>query len=103
MSIEAIAPVSASFSIADVPELSRALDLRTPGADFSSMIGDGLNRVDASLRDADAKVRGLVAGDDIPLHDVMISMEKARLDLMLVVEVRNRLVEAYQELNRMQL
>jgi flagellar hook-basal body complex protein FliE len=30
-------------------------------------------------------------------------MERARLDLMLVVEVRNRLVEAYQELSRMQL
>jgi flagellar hook-basal body complex protein FliE len=103
MSIEAIAPLSAGFAIVDVPAAERVIDLRTPGADFASMIGDGLNRADASLREADAKVRGLAAGDDIPLHDVMISMERARMDLMLVVEVRNRLVEAYQELNRMQL
>lgn len=103
MSIEAIASVSPFAALTDVPDIARTIDLRTPGADFASMIGAGLDRVDASLRDADAKVRGLAAGDDIPLHDVMISMEKARLDLMLVVEVRNRLVEAYQELNRMQL
>jgi flagellar hook-basal body complex protein FliE len=37
------------------------------------------------------------------MHDVMISMEQARMNLMFMVEVRNRVVEAYQELMRMQL
>lgn len=73
------------------------------GSDFSAMLGDGIARVDASLAAADAQLRGLAAGQDIPLHEVMISMEKARIDLTLMAEVRNRVLESYQELMRMQL
>jgi flagellar hook-basal body complex protein FliE len=98
MSIEAISPIGM-----DVAGLERIMQLRTPAADFASMIGEGLGHVDQSLRAADGQIRSLAAGENIPLHEVMISMEQARMDLMLVVEVRNRLVEAYQELSRMQL
>ena len=66
-------------------------------------LGDGLIQVDRSLRAADDRLRSLAAGENVALHDVMITMEQARMDLMLVVEVRNRLLEAYQELTRMQL
>jgi flagellar hook-basal body complex protein FliE len=98
MSIEAISPIGM-----DVAGIDRIMQVRTPAADFASMIGDGLGRVDQSLRAADGQIRSLAAGENIPLHEVMISMEQARMDLMLVVEVRNRLVEAYQEITRMQL
>lgn len=103
MSIEAIAPMTASPIQGDIPGADRTLMVRASGTEFAQMIGDGLDRVDQSLRAADGKIRSLAAGEDIPLHDVMITMERARMDLMLVVEVRNRLVEAYQELTRMQL
>jgi flagellar hook-basal body complex protein FliE len=52
---------------------------------------------------ADAKRRQKPDGYDVAVHDVMISMEEARMSLMFMVEVRNRAVEAYQELMRMQL
>ncbi|MBT0178077.1 flagellar hook-basal body complex protein FliE [Listeria seeligeri] len=52
---------------------------------------------------AETGVRALAAGRDVPVHDVMIALEQARLDLSLATEVRNRLVEAYQELARIQL
>jgi flagellar hook-basal body complex protein FliE len=39
----------------------------------------------------------------MPVHDVMIAMEHARLKLQLAVEVRNRVVDAYQNLTNMQL
>lgn len=103
MSIDSIAPVASGLSIDTIAPMMRAPASEAGRLDFSTMVGDGLQRVDASLRDADAMVRSLAAGEDVALHDVMISMERARLDLMLVVEVRNRLVEAYQELSRMQL
>jgi flagellar hook-basal body complex protein FliE len=57
----------------------------------------------ASLQSADGKLRAMAAGQDVPVHDVMISLEQARMQLMFMVEVRNRAVEAYQELMRMQL
>jgi flagellar hook-basal body complex protein FliE len=98
MSIEAIGPV-----LADIAPSSAVGTARTPGSDFANLLGEGLSKTDMSLKSADMQLRQLAAGADIPVHDIMISMEKARLDLMLVVEVRNRIVEGYQELMRMQL
>jgi flagellar hook-basal body complex protein FliE len=98
MSIDAITAVGADMapSSAIKTGISR-------GADFLTVLGDGLARVDGSIQTADTQLRALAAGQDIPIHDVMITMEQARLDLMLVAEVRNRLIEGYQELTRMQL
>lgn len=98
MSIDAISPVAA-----DVPRTVEVTPVRTGGVEFAQLLGEGLTRADESLKAADANLRSLAAGEAIPIHEVMISMERARLDLMLVVEVRNRLVEGYQELSRMQL
>lgn len=71
--------------------------------DFATIAGAGLAHVDASLQSADALLRQVAAGQAVPVHELMIAMEQARLDLTLAAEVRNRLVEAYQELTRMQL
>lgn len=98
MAVEALTGVGG-----DLPAFREVSQPRAAGTEFMAMLGDGLARTDAGLREADAQVRSLAAGEDIPLHDLMITMERARLDLMLVAEVRNRLVEAYQELMRMQL
>lgn len=98
MTIEPVGAVSSELRT--MTELSTS---RTPGIDFASALGDGLARADSSLRSADQQLRSLSAGDAVPLHDVMIAMERARMDLTLVVEVRNRVLEAYQELTRMQL
>jgi flagellar hook-basal body complex protein FliE len=71
--------------------------------DFASIARAGLAHVDASLQSADTLLRQVAAGQAVPVHELMIAMERARLDLTLAAEVRNRLVDAYQELTRMQL
>ncbi len=76
---------------------------QSAGGDFASIIESGLAKLDVSLKSVDQGMQGLAIGSATPLHEVVISMEQARLDLMLAVEVRNKLVEAYQELSRMQL
>lgn len=98
MGMEAIAPVGL--------ELGNALTVGTPSAptvDFASWVGQGLGKVENNLDVAETGVRALAAGRDVPVHEVMIALEQARLDLSLAAEVRNRLVEAYQELARIQL
>jgi flagellar hook-basal body complex protein FliE len=97
MAIEAIGALRADFSLA-----TQIHPVASSGADFVSTLDQGLSQVDNSLKAADLQLRRLAAGEDIPVHDVMLTMEQARMDLMLAVEVRNRLVEAYQELMRMQ-
>lgn len=99
MTIEAIAALGATGD-AIAPT---AIQTRHTGADFLTAIGQGVERADSSLKAADTQLRALAAGESIPLHDVMISMEQARIDLMLIAEIRNRIVDGYQELMRMQL
>jgi flagellar hook-basal body complex protein FliE len=101
MSIEAIGAVGALSGAAAPATLATAAP--TAGADFAQLIGDGLAKLDTGLQAADTQLRSLAAGKEVAMHDVMISMEQARMNLMFMVEVRNRVVEAYQELMRMQL
>lgn len=99
MSIEAIAALRGS-DIVPTDAVQTGASAKT---DFAGWVQTGLGQLQASMEVADANVRALAAGQDIPVHEVMISLEQARMDLTLAAEVRNRLVEGYQELARMQL
>jgi flagellar hook-basal body complex protein FliE len=100
MTIEAIGAVSAISAMA--PQ-SISQTPGTPAIDFGQMMGDGISKLDSGLQVADQQLRAMAAGKEVAVHDVMISMEQARMNLMFMVEVRNRVVEAYQELMRTQL
>jgi flagellar hook-basal body complex protein FliE len=78
-------------------------ELSSAGPSFLQMAGAGLEQINGSLNTADASARALAAGKDIPVQDVMMAMEHAHLQLQFAVEVRNRLVDAYQNLTNMQL
>lgn len=60
---------------------------------------EGLNQVQ---NEADDKSVQLAAGNPIDLHEVMLARETASLDFQLALQVRNKLVEAYQDVMRMQ-
>jgi len=100
MSIEAISALTSVAASQSAAPLSTAA---SPQADFGRMLGEGIAKLDTSLQAADSQLRAMAAGKDVAVHDVMLSMEQARMGLMFMVEVRNRAVEAYQELMRMQL
>lgn len=65
-------------------------------------IGDYLGSVNQLAQASDAKQRDLAMGKDVELHDVMIAAEKASVAVNLTMQVRNKLVESYQEVMRMQ-
>ena len=70
---------------------------------FADMITEAIESVDESQKIADQNVRDVVTGQSDDIHEVMISMEKAQLSFQLMVEMRNKVVETYQELSRMQI
>jgi flagellar hook-basal body complex protein FliE len=75
-----------------------------PVADsFASMLGRMVADVNARQRAATEAVNALQSGRDVPLHQVIIAMEEASLSFQLMVEVRNKLLESYQEIMRMQI
>lgn len=98
MALDAIAAISGAFApTQSAPTASMV------GTGFQKLLDAGLAQVDQGLKAADHQVRALASGEEIAPHEVMISMEQARMHLTLLVEIRNRVVEAYQELARMQL
>lgn len=98
MSIEAVAGIGAGVATAESPAAGHVSRM-----EFSTLIEQGLGSLDSALKNADQTVRALASGQEIATHDVMISLEEARMQMMLVSEIRNRVIEAYQELSRMQL
>jgi flagellar hook-basal body complex protein FliE len=65
-------------------------------------IGNYLGSVNQLAQTSDSKQRDLAMGKDVELHDVMIAAEKASVAVNLTMQVRNKLVESYQEVMRMQ-
>ncbi len=70
---------------------------------FFSYLNNALQKVDNLQKEADESAKKLVLGDQDHLHNTMIAYEKANLALQLTIEVRNKLLESYQEIMRMQM
>jgi flagellar hook-basal body complex protein FliE len=72
------------------------------GATFENMLGGFVSDVAQKQAAAGSTVSGLLSGQNVSLHQAMISMEEANVSFQMMVEVRNRLLDGYQELMRMQ-
>ncbi|NLB89477.1 MAG: flagellar hook-basal body complex protein FliE [Syntrophomonadaceae bacterium] len=70
---------------------------------FITFLKDALSEVDALQKEASFSASKLVLGEEEYLHNTMLAYEKANLALQLTIEVRNKLVEAYQEIMRIQM
>jgi flagellar hook-basal body complex protein FliE len=68
---------------------------------FSTVLKDAINQVNDTQIASDKATNTLIKGGDIELHDVMIAAEKSSIMLQTTIEVRNKVVEAYQEIMRM--
>jgi flagellar hook-basal body complex protein FliE len=77
-------------------------DAAAPVRPFGSVLGSLVGEVSAKQSAAGDAVAGLLSGRGVPLHQAMIAMEEASVSFQLMVEVRNKLMESYQELMRMQ-
>jgi flagellar hook-basal body complex protein FliE len=86
------------------PKLNPAATQSPASADsFGHMLGEFVGEVNAKSAAANAAVNGLLSGQQVPLHQAVIAMEEAGVSFQLMVEMRNKLMEAYQELMRMQM
>lgn len=71
--------------------------------EFSQMLSDGIESVNTKMIQADQLVEAFALDDSIPVHQVTFALEQARLSFELMLQVRNRLVESYQQLMNMQI
>jgi len=69
---------------------------------FKDLVKTALNEVNSMQTKADQSVQALAMGEPVDIHDVMMEMEKASMALQLTMQIRNQLLNAYQEISRMQ-
>ncbi len=70
--------------------------------DFAAVLKDTVGKVNQAQIDADHQAERLHSGEAKNLHEVMITMEQADISMRLLVQMRNKVVDAYQEVMRMQ-
>lgn len=70
---------------------------------FLNTLKEKLDKINDDQLTAESATEAFIKGDDVDIHEVMLVGEEAKLSLQMAIQVRNKLVEAYQELNRMQL
>ena len=72
------------------------------GPSFADTLAQSLDKVNTLQKDADVAIQDFVAGDTRNIHETMIAVGKADLAFRLTMQVRNKIVEAYQEVMRTQ-
>ena len=101
-------PSGASIPAAELRELNAsqptatALETQPADSSFSGLLGNLVQDVNAKQNVAAQSLQDLQNGQNVSLHQTMISIQEASVSFQLMVEVRNKLLESYQELMRMQ-
>lgn len=100
-----------SFKLPKAPEHVVPVDGQTQGIVENQIAeptswGQMVHRMVLDTNDAQvnagAKINDVISGGDTPIHEAMVSMQEASVKFALLSEVRNKMVEAYQEIMRMQ-
>ena len=93
------------------PPISSRASARTPGnadnqktgeSSFSDVLRKSVDKVNTLQKQADAAINDLVVGDNKDIVQTMIMMEKADVSFRLMMQVRNKIIQAYEEIMRMQ-
>ncbi|MDD2902432.1 MAG: flagellar hook-basal body complex protein FliE [Syntrophales bacterium] len=84
------------------PQGGKSLAAEAPKEDFGNLLNNMVNGVNKLQQEGDQKISGSMTGTE-DLHDAMLSLEKANIGLKLLLQVRNKMIQAYEELSRMPL
>lgn len=96
-----------SVSMMTPPMVNEAARISMPATSyeaqqtFASTLKDAISNVNTHQIQSDAMTQKLINGGDVELHEVMIASQKASITLNATMEVRNKVIEAYQEIMRM--
>lgn len=69
---------------------------------FKEILDSAISEIDQLQKNADEKITGFAAGMITDPHEVMVAIEEASLALQYAMQVRNKVIDAYQEIMRMQ-
>ena len=80
----------------------RATKPEDNGTAFSEILGDAINQVNSAQSQAGEEVQRVMGGESTDIHTAMIAVQKADVSFQMMMQVRNKLVSAYQEIMKIQ-
>jgi flagellar hook-basal body complex protein FliE len=84
-------------------QFQKPLQTNEPGAKtFADTLKDAVGQVNTLHKESDKKMQELATGKTTNIPEVMMAAEKADIALRMMVQVRNKIIEAYQEVMKMQ-
>jgi flagellar hook-basal body complex protein FliE len=96
-----IAGLGSIGTISDLPKLS-PLAPSDAGGGFSGVLSNALQQVNQLSGGAEQQIGNLLKGGNADMSSVMIAVEKADVAFQLMMQVRNKIVSAYQDIEKMQ-
>jgi flagellar hook-basal body complex protein FliE len=97
--------IGSNNSNLQVPEI-RTPQLRAgekSGAGFGDILKDAISAANVLQKQSDQEIQKFMSGESEDLHTTVIAMQKADLSFQMMMQVRNKIVQAYQEIMRMQM
>ncbi len=85
-----------------VPSQINPIGEKNQGIDFKQLLMEALQNVNSLEQESSKITEDFIAGRTDNIHSVLIAGEKASVSLQFVLEVRNKVLDAYQEIMRMQ-
>lgn len=86
-----------------VASSARTVGKANDSVNFKDLLMDALNNVNTLEQESAKMTEDFIAGRTDDIHSVLIASEKASISLQFIMEVRNKVIEAYQEIMRMQI
>ncbi len=100
---ELVQDLKALSTGANAQQNSGAVDISSPdklAKSFAKALDDGITNLNQSQKTAEQAVETFAAGGNIDVHTVMIAAKKSQLSMQLALQLRNKIVQAYQEVSR---
>jgi len=94
--------VPSTIQIANTELQKSGQNTQSGGTSFGKVVEKSLASLNELQLNANDSVNQLASGESVELHDVLIAVEEAAISLQLAMQVRNKLLDAYQEISRIQ-
>ena len=94
-------PISQISSISNLPSIEPAGSSSKPGA-FQNILNSAIDTIQSTNQDATTAVQKFLNGENEELHTAALAVQKANLTFDLGLQVRNKVVDAYQQIMQMQ-
>jgi flagellar hook-basal body complex protein FliE len=96
-------PLSSIPPLAPLPNLAQPGTTASSGAGFGSLLARAIGNVNQVQQNAQSSIDKFLSGQDEEVHKVALATQQAALSFDMFLQVRNKIVSAYQEVMRMQL